>query len=123
MKKKHKRKLTILDLPFLSILDERPKAGQFILLAWDIRGYCGYESTYWDKDDEHCKHAVAWFPLPENHVYSRRCAVVLKRRPNSSLPILRWSIHFTTVKEGQYINADKVPKVAHMCNNTLVNLS
>ncbi len=117
MKKHKKRKLTILDLPFISILDERPKSGQFILLAWDIRGYCGYESTYWDMDDDHCKHAVAWLPLPENHVYSRRCAVVLKRR--HKLPILKWSMHFTEVKEGQYINVDKIPKVAYVTKTNI----
>ncbi len=115
MSKKKKRKLTILDLPFISILDERPKAGQFILLAWDIRGYCGYESTYWDKEDENCKHAVAWFPLPENHVYSRRCSVVLKRKARNTPILLTWSRHFNTFKEGQYINIDKIPKVAHIC--------
>lgn len=109
---KKKRKLTLLDLDFISILDLRPKYGQFILLAWEIGGYCGYESTYWDKEDAHCKHAVAWFPLPSNHVYSRKCAVALKKFNRSKPTILKWSKHFSK-HNGAYISTDKMPRTAH----------
>lgn len=111
---KKKRKLNILNLPFISILDERPKAEQFILLAWDIRGWCGYESVWWDKEEEHCKHAVAWLPLPETHVYTRRCAIVLKKRPRTTPVILKWSKHYNKISNGNYINIDKAPRLAHV---------
>lgn len=108
---KHKN-VQILDLPFISILDKRPKAGQFILMAWDIGGYCGYESTYWNPTEEHCRHAVLWMPLPENHAFTRRCAVVLKRRFKLKPVILKWSAHFSVVRNGKYISEDNLKKIA-----------
>lgn len=107
-----RRPLTILDLKFISILDERPKQNQFIMLAWDIKGYCGYESTYWDNTDEHCKHAVAWFPLRQEHVYTKSCAVVLKKRFKYKVPKLKWSHHFSIIKDNKYISKDRLPKLA-----------
>lgn len=113
MNRKKKRQLTVLDLPFKSILDERPRAGQFILMAWDIKGYCGYESIYWDKDDERCKNCVLWMALPMNHVYTRGCAVVTSKVKNKAIPtLLAWSNHFSYTINNKYVSLDKLRKVA-----------
>ena len=106
MSKKKKRRLTILDLDFISILDRRPVDGQFILLAWDINGYCGYESTTWDTEDKHCQHGVAWFPLPETHLYTKNCSLVLRKnnKHKTTAPILKWSSHFSRYANDKYMN-------------------
>ena len=108
------RDVTVVDLPFISILDKRPKAGEFILLGWDIQGWCGYESTYWDKDEEHCKQAVVWMPLPEEHVFTRRCAVVLKKKLRLRPVLLKWSKHFSYVNNGKYMSDSVREKEAYI---------
>lgn len=109
---KKPRWINITDLPFISILDNRPKAEQFVLIAWEMNGYCGYESIYWDNKDFRCKHAVAWCNLEFNHVFTRKCAVALKKKERLRPVILRWSKHFAHYKDGKYLSTDKLPKVA-----------
>lgn len=109
--KRNRRVLGLSDLPFRSILDERPKSGTLILMAWDINGYSGFESTWWDTDDERCKHCVMWIPLPTNQLYNRGCAI--KASKSRLVPtILKWSKHFATYINGKYISEDKLRKVA-----------
>lgn len=105
---KTKKQLTILSLPFKSILNERPKAGQFVLIAFDMRGYCGYESVYWDKEDDHCQYCVAWLPIGTGHVFTKHCAIEKGRK----FPILDWSFHFAHNISGYYISKDKLKKEA-----------
>jgi hypothetical protein len=109
-RQKRQRPQSIIDLPFISILERRPATNQFIMLAWSKGGYSGYESTYWDVEDALCQHAVAWLPLPKTHVFTKACAVQLKR--SKLCPVLRWSHHFSCLIGDLYYSKDKLPKVA-----------
>lgn len=109
-RKHHKRLLTILDLPFKSILDDRPYKGQFVLIAWDINGFCGFTSTYWDIESMECQHCVMWMPLLQSHIYTRNCAVSSCLRAKAT--ILKWSQHFSVIINNYYISKSKLPKKA-----------
>lgn len=103
---------TIADLPFISILDKRPKAGQFIMIAWDINGWCGYESTFWDNEDANCKHTVAWLPLKEEDTFTRHCAIDLQVNEKVRPIKLKWSKHYSALKNGKYVSISSIAKVA-----------
>lgn len=105
-----KRDRSVISLDWRSILDERPKAGQFVLIAWDINGYCGFESTYWDTNDFSCKAAVMWTPLIHRHTFGRQSAVL--RRKKGKYPLLDWSEHFSRLIDKKYVSKSKIPKPA-----------
>ena len=110
---KHKKRvLSVLDLPMKSILDERPRAGQFCLIAWDIAGYCGYSSVFWDVEDYKCQQCVMWMGLSQNQVYTKNCAITTSKKLGLTPIILRWSEHFSIVFNNYYISKHKLAKPA-----------
>lgn len=106
--------LTVSDLPFKSILDIQPKHGQYILMAWDIRGYSGIESIFWDAANWKCRHCVMWLPMAVDQLFTRACAVNKSRRMIQKLPLLKWHEHFSIKTNNKYISLDKLPKAASM---------
>lgn len=106
----HKRTKSITSLKFRSILHERPKTGQFVLIAWDIRGNCGYCSIIWDIQSFECQHAVGWLPLRKNDVLTRLWGVAARARLR--MPVLAWSEHYSHLNGTDYVSKTRLVKVA-----------
>lgn len=107
-----KKLLTVASLPFRSILDERPNKGQFVLVAWDIRGFSGFESIFWDIENKTCKNCVMWLPLSTSQLFTRDCGVTKRRRTRFKEVILKWSEHYSIIINNKYVSLDKLPKAA-----------
>lgn len=105
-----KKERSILGLRWKSILSDRPKQNQWVLIAWQIGNYIGYNSVVWDTDDNYCQHAVAWCALGSKEVIPKSFAV--DRANKAKLPLLDWSHHFSVMINNIYIGKDKLPKKA-----------
>lgn len=100
-------------LPFRSILTERPRDGQWILAGWEVDGYVGFESCFWDTDDFRCQHCCMWLPLYKAETNLGKATAIARRKPyNNKWPILDWHQHFSKLNNGRYAGKNKLSRLA-----------